>query len=81
MEKNVSASTRYTDGPDQVIQSSNTWTTDRAGNVKLCIADSGTAAVPPISVPGLLQRTVKQFPDHVALQYKDNNEWKTITFR
>lgn len=81
MKNNISTPPVYSDGPDQVIPSSNMWTTDRAGSVKLSIGDSGTAAVPPISVPGLLQRTVKQYPDNVALQYKENNEWKTITFR
>lgn len=81
LENNAGTSCkRNSDGPDQVIPSTNTWTTDREGNVKLRMAESGTAAVPPISVPGLLQRTAKLYPDHVALQYKVNNEWKTITF-
>ena len=71
----------YTDGPNQVIPSVNTWTTDRGGNVKLCIAKSGIVALPPISVPGLMHRTVEQYPDHVALQYKHNNKWKNITYR
>ena len=81
VEKNANAPTKYNDGPEQVVPSTNTWTTDRGGNVKLCITESGTASVPPISVPGLMHRTVEQYPDHVALQYKENNEWKTITFR
>lgn len=81
VEKNANAPTKYNDGPEQVVPSTNTWTTDRGGNVKLCITESGTASVSPISVPGLMHRTVEQYPDHVALQYKENNEWKTITFR
>lgn len=45
--------------------------------------DDPTASVPPITVPALMKRTVENFPDHIALKYKDeiSKEWKGISYK
>lgn len=56
-------------------------TADRTSAVKLRIGTDGISAVEPISVPGLLSATVERFPDSVALCYKDDGAWQSVTFR
>lgn len=58
-------------------------TADRTSAVKLRVGNDGIAAVEAMSVPGLLSTTVEQFPDTVALRYKDANDdvWQSVTFR
>lgn len=69
-------------GPDQVIPSENVYTAEPDGCVKLRIPKSGMAVetITPISVPGLLRRTVETYPNHTALAYKVDGEWKKITY-
>lgn len=53
------------------------------GCVRLRIPQSGKAieCIDPISVPGLLYRTAKEFPNHVALATKKNGSWEKITYK
>lgn len=41
------------------------------------------ASVETITIPDLMRRTVKKFPDHKALTFKDEvtNEWQAITYQ
>lgn len=56
-------------------------TTDRSGAVRLRVGSEGITAAEPISVPQLLHRTAKNYPDVPALVCKDeNNEWQTTTY-
>jgi len=72
----------YEDGPEQVIPTENVWTAEASGRVKLRVdANNEVANQPPISVPGLMSRAVAQWPDHTALSYKLDGEWKNVTFR
>lgn len=71
-------------GPDQIVESQNICTTDPNGSVLLKIPKTGKAieTSDPISVPGLLTRTAKQFPNTPALAVKDpNGKWQTITYK
>ncbi|KAH1023126.1 hypothetical protein HUJ04_012395 [Dendroctonus ponderosae] len=36
--------------------------------------------LPPISVPGYVQRAAQTFPDNVALSWKEGKVWKTFTY-
>lgn len=57
-------------------------TDDRAQAVKLRIGTEGISATEPLSVPGLLSRTVELYPDNVALCHKDDDDkWQSITYR
>lgn len=55
--------------------------TDPTDVVRLRIGNDGLNAAEPISVPQLLHRTAKNYPDIPALVCKDeNNEWHTTTY-
>ncbi|CAG4989801.1 unnamed protein product [Colias eurytheme] len=72
---------KYLNGPDQVIPADEYICWTPGGHVKLRIAPRGAASEPPISVPGLLSRTVARYPDEKALFTKRNGKWESITFR
>ncbi|XP_052869909.1 very long-chain-fatty-acid--CoA ligase bubblegum [Anopheles cruzii] len=56
--------------------------TDPAVPVKLRLAKEGLAARNPISVPELMNHTVRDHPDHPAMMYQDaQKKWQTITYR
>lgn len=66
----------------KVKPSSSYTTTDRTDAVRLRVGNEGINAAEPISVPQLLHRTAKNYPDVPALVCKDeNNEWQTTTYR
>lgn len=57
-------------------------TTDPNGAVKLRVAKEGIASLDPMSVPDLVNRTVRDYPDHPAMVYKNTqNRWTTVTYR
>ncbi|CAL7946117.1 unnamed protein product [Xylocopa violacea] len=55
------------DGPDQVLPADSFMTTKANGRVKIELNDDGMNSEQPISVPGLLSRRAKEYPDYVAL--------------
>lgn len=69
-------------GPNQVVPTDNVYTTKPDGSVKLRVPKSGMAieTTTPISVPGLVKKAVDTYSDHTALAYKENGEWKKITY-
>lgn len=71
----------YTLGPDQLVPVDDyvTWKPD--GHVKLRVTERGAASEPPISVPGLLNRTVARYPDETALATKRNGNWERVTYK
>lgn len=72
----------YLPGPNQIKPAQDFTSISRDVGVKLRVATEGIAAEEPISVPSLLDRTVRDHPDHPAMVYRnENKEWDTITFR
>lgn len=66
----------------RVEQVENFTTTDPNGAVKLRVAKEGIASLDPMSVPDLVNRTVRDYPDHPAMMYKNaQNRWTTVTYR
>ena len=55
-------------------------TTDPSEGVDLAMGVTGIAAIPPITVGQMFQETVRKFPSHPALRYKEEGEWKSITY-
>lgn len=55
-------------------------TTDPSDGVDLAMGVKGIEAVPPITVGQMFQETVRKFPSHPALRYKEGGEWKSITY-
>lgn len=55
-------------------------TTDPSEGVDLAMGMKGMEAVPPITVSQMFQETVRKFPSHPALRYKEEGEWKSITY-
>ncbi|KRT79624.1 AMP-binding protein, partial [Oryctes borbonicus] len=84
MSEFVNGTDSYRNGPNQIIPADNIYTTEADGRVKLHIPEYGKAIEknPPISVPGLLSRTVERYPDAIALCNKlPNGKWNKITYR
>jgi len=61
----------YRNGPNQVIPVNNYRTWDADGAVKLRMDSAGVGAVAPISVPGLLARTAREFPKNDAVRVRN----------
>ena len=55
-------------------------TTDPSEGVDLAMGVKGMEAVPPITVSQMFQETVRKFPSHPALRYKEEGEWKSIAY-
>ena len=55
-------------------------TTNPAEGVDIALGDSGIEAEKPITFGQMLQETVKRFPDHPALRFKEDGTWKTVTY-
>ncbi|XP_061401770.1 very long-chain-fatty-acid--CoA ligase bubblegum [Musca vetustissima] len=69
-------------GPNRLIPSDVYKTTDVTQAVKIRIAKDGLGAEEPISIPGILKRTVNNYPDHPALRTKNaKREYTTVTYR
>lgn len=65
-----------------VEQVENITTTDTTQAVKLRVAKEGIASLDPISVPELMNRTVRDYPDHPAIMYKNAQKiWTPVTYR
>ncbi|XP_055713765.1 very long-chain-fatty-acid--CoA ligase bubblegum [Phlebotomus papatasi] len=68
-------------GPNRVMPSDSYTITEKDNYVKLRIGNDGIAAQDPISVPTLLNRSARDYPNHPALVYKNpNNVWQTVTY-
>ncbi|XP_058821298.1 very long-chain-fatty-acid--CoA ligase bubblegum [Topomyia yanbarensis] len=66
----------------RVLPAENYTTIDPAQPVKLRIAKEGIASMDPLSVPDLMNRTVRDYPDHTAMMYKNEQKvWQRITYR
>nr|CAH7763094.1 unnamed protein product [Callosobruchus chinensis] len=72
----------YTNGPDQIVPAETEVTVKADEYVRLRIPKSGKAieTIRPVSVPTLLRKTAKEFPNHTALAQKVNGVWKNITY-
>ncbi|XP_071054616.1 long-chain-fatty-acid--CoA ligase ACSBG2 [Onthophagus taurus] len=71
-------------GPDQIIPAENLYTADPTGCVKIRMPNNSKdlSGNPPLSVPGLLKRTVSNYPDSIALCTKlPDGKWHKITYR
>lgn len=56
-------------------------TTKYDEGVRIRMGNEGPAAVDPVTLPHILYRTTKNYPDVAALKYKDeDNVWQTVTY-
>ncbi|KAK2580669.1 hypothetical protein KPH14_007772 [Odynerus spinipes] len=60
------ASSTGLDGPDQVLESDVDSTVDRDGRVRILLGE-GDNAVLPVSIPGVLSKTAKKYPNQIAM--------------
>ncbi|XP_035450493.2 very long-chain-fatty-acid--CoA ligase bubblegum isoform X2 [Spodoptera frugiperda] len=73
---------KHLNGPDQVVPADSFICCEPGGHVKLHVQARGVASEPPISVPGLLNRTVARYPDSTALATKKaDGKWHKITYK
>ena len=73
----------YTNGPDQIIlEASDFCNSNPDGAVKIRDHDpQSLVSDPPISVPSILERTAKKYPDHPALCVKRDGAWVEWTYK
>lgn len=72
---------KLTKGPDQIRPTEKVWTVDPAEAIKIKMGKNGVTTRQPISIPGLLTKTARDYPDHPALYSKDiKGEWQYITY-
>lgn len=65
----------------RILPAENFTTTDPTQPVKLRIGEEGVGSLDPLSVPDLMNRTVRDYPDHPAMVYKNAQKtWQTITY-
>eukprot|EP00731_Ephydatia_muelleri_P030983 Em0022g497a len=57
------------------------WTTNPAEGVDLLIGETGLEAEAPITVGRMFKDTAERLPDHPAHMYKENDEWRPITYK
>lgn len=68
-------------GPNKIVPAESYVSIDRNDAVKLRIGDDEISGRDPISVPGLLNRTARDYPDHPALIFKNSTDtWETTTY-
>lgn len=67
----------YYNGPDQIIvEATDLWNANADGAVKIRDHDPESLVNdPPISVPSILERTAKKWPDHPAMAVKRDGVW------
>lgn len=69
-------------GPDQVKPAKSFVTWEPDDPVQLRMTARGLPSEPPISVPGLLSRTVARYPDELALATKKpDGSWQKTTYK
>lgn len=71
-------------GPNYIKSAEVSKTFDPTTAVKLRTGKEGLAAEEPISIPGLLQKTARDFPDNIALKYKINKKdktWNSVSYK
>ncbi|XP_034666158.1 very long-chain-fatty-acid--CoA ligase bubblegum [Drosophila subobscura] len=69
-------------GPNRLRQSEVYRTTNPKDAVKILMQKEGLGAEEPISIPGLLKRTVNNFPDYPALRTKSGKSgYQTVTYK
>ena len=73
----------YNNGPDQIIlEASDLCNSNPDGAVKIRDHDpQSLVSDPPISVPSILERTAKKYPDHPALCVKRDGAWVEWTYK
>ncbi|KAH8287804.1 hypothetical protein KR018_000344 [Drosophila ironensis] len=69
-------------GPNRLRQADSYRTTNRQDAVKIRFTNEGIASEEPLSVPGLLKRTVNNYGDYPALRTKNGkNGYHTVTYK
>lgn len=61
-------------GPNKIRDATDYVTSDRKDAVKIRMGKDGIAVRDPVSIPGLLDRTARDYPDHEAMVYVDDNK-------
>ncbi|KYQ58785.1 Very long-chain-fatty-acid--CoA ligase bubblegum [Trachymyrmex zeteki] len=68
------------DGPDQVLSTDIDTTCNVDDRVRIKLDTNGPNSCMPVSIPGVLTRTAKLYPDHIALVSKPDANGKRTTY-
>ncbi|XP_012264154.1 very long-chain-fatty-acid--CoA ligase bubblegum isoform X2 [Athalia rosae] len=80
MSDHLSPSETGLNGPNQVMPSDAVWTSEPTGRVRIELDRDGIGARIPISVPGILEKTAKEHPDHPALVSRPGVDGERVTY-
>lgn len=68
-------------GPHVVLDAEDYISVDPNVPTKIRMGTEGLASEDPLSVPALLRRTARDYPDHAALVFQDSlKNWQTVTY-
>lgn len=71
-------------GPNRIKDAETSTSSDPQHPVKILIGKEGVAAEEPISIPGILQRTARDYPDNIAMKFKTSKKdktWNSVTYK
>ncbi|XP_012055637.1 PREDICTED: very long-chain-fatty-acid--CoA ligase bubblegum-like [Atta cephalotes] len=68
------------DGPDQILSTDIDTTCNADGRVRIKLDSNGSNSFMPISIPGVLTRTAKLYPNHIALVSRPDTNGKRTTY-
>ncbi|KAG5328577.1 ACBG2 ligase, partial [Acromyrmex charruanus] len=68
------------DGPDQILFTDADITCNADGRVRIKLDNNGSNSYQPESIPGVLTRTAKLYPDHIALVSRPDVNGKRTTY-
>lgn len=55
-------------------------TTNPSQEIDIAMGTEGLAAAEPMTVGQMFKDTVSKIPDNIALRFRENDEWKDITY-
>ncbi|XP_020293396.1 very long-chain-fatty-acid--CoA ligase bubblegum [Pseudomyrmex gracilis] len=83
----MNQSTRYAaasetglDGPDQILPANSDTVCNSNGRIRIKLDSSGLNSYMPVSIPGVLSRTAKRYPDHIAMVSRPGLDGKRTTY-
>ncbi|KAG5306071.1 ACBG2 ligase, partial [Acromyrmex insinuator] len=68
------------DGPDQILSTDIDTTCNADGRVRIKLDSNGSNSCIPVSIPGVLTRTAKLYPNHIALVSRPDTNGKRTTY-
>lgn len=67
-------------GPDQILPANSDTVCNSNGRIRIKLDSNGLNSYMPVSIPGVLSRTEKRYPDHIAMVSRPGLDGKRTTY-